>query len=172
MPRALLVGIEGDVQLSRQRGDVTLVCPGDACNPLLAPLDAPAIASFDHRLPWFGTLRGRIGTPVTPHLLPYVTAGVAFGEVKTSGTLAGFDAIGNAVNADFSHTTFRGGWTVGGGLEAHLGGNWTAKAEYLYMDFGFFSIAPASPVDATVAATINPRLTSNIVRAGINYKLY
>ena len=39
------------------------------------------------------------------------------------------------------------------------------------MDFGFLSIAPAVPVDATVAATINPRLTSNIVRAGINYKL-
>ncbi len=65
----------------------------------------------------------------------------------------------------------RGGWTVGGGLEAHLVGNWTAKAEYLYMDFGFLSIAPASPVDGAAATAINPRLTDNILRAGINYKL-
>ena len=56
-------------------------------------------------------------------------------------------------------------------MEAHLAGNWTAKAEYLYMDFGFLSIAPAQTLDATVATTINPRLTANIVRAGINYKL-
>jgi len=137
MPRALLVGIEGDVQISRQRGSATAFCPGEVCNAELEPLDAPVTASFDHRLPWFGTLRGRIGTPIAP----------------------------------FSHSVLKGGWTVGGGLEAHLGGNWTAKAEYLYMDFGFLTIAPAVTADATVAATINPRLTSNIVRAGINYKL-
>ena len=100
-----------------------------------------------------------------------MTAGVAFGEVKTGGTLSGFDAIGNPLNVAFSHNVTKGGWTVGGGLEAHLGGNWTAKAEYLYMDFGFLSVAPAPTLDATVAATINPRLTSSIVRAGINYKL-
>ena len=171
MPRALLVGIEGDVQMSRQRADVTAFCPGDICNPLLAPLDAPVIASFEHRLPWFGTLRGRVGTPITPHLLPYVTAGVAFGEIKSRGTLAGFDAIGNPLNAAFSHTAYKAGWTVGGGIEARLVGDWTAKAEYLYMDFGSLSIAPALPADATVAATINPRLTDNILRAGLNYKL-
>jgi hypothetical protein len=39
------------------------------------------------------------------------------------------------------------------------------------MDFGSLSIAPALPADATVAATINPRLIGNIVRAGLNYKL-
>ncbi len=169
--RLLVAGIEGDIQGPGRRAQGTAFCPGDVCNPGLAPLDAPVTASFDHGLSWYGTLRGRLGTAITPNLLPYVTAGVAFGEVKTSGTLSGFDAIGNPYSASFSHNAAKGGWTVGGGLEAHLAGNWTAKAEYLYMDFGFLSIAPAQTLDATVATTINPRLTANIVRAGINYKL-
>ena len=169
--RLLVAGIEGDIQGPARRAQGTEFCPGDVCNPGLAPLDAPVAVSFDHGLSWFGTLRGRLGTTITPGLLPYVTAGVAFGEVKTSGTLSGFDAIGNAFSAPFSHTASKAGWTVGGGLEGHLGGNWTAKAEYLYMDFGFLSVAPARTLDAPVATTINPRLTSSIVRAGLNYKL-
>ena len=115
-------------------------------------------------------MRGRLGTPVTPDLLAYATVGIAFGEVKSSGTMLGFDGAGNALNAVFSHTALKGGWTIGAGLEAHLFGNWTAKAEYLYMDFGSLAIVPALPLDATVVAVINPRLTDNIVRAGVNYK--
>ena len=32
-------------------------------------------------LPWFGTVRGRVGYLVTPTLLLYGTAGFAYGEV-------------------------------------------------------------------------------------------
>ena len=31
------------------------------------------------------------------------------------------------------------GWTAGGGLEFIIAGNWTAKAEYLYVDLGKFN---------------------------------
>jgi hypothetical protein len=107
MPRALLLGIEGDLQVSRQRGDVTVFCPGDACNPLLAPLDAPVIASFDHRLPWFGTLRGRLGAD---HAVPpAMTAGVAFGGVKTGARWA----TRSATRSTWPSATTSLGWLDG-----------------------------------------------------------
>jgi outer membrane immunogenic protein len=36
----------------------------------------------------------------------------------------------------FSMKGTRTGWTVGSGVEALLGGAWTAKIEYLYVDLG------------------------------------
>ncbi len=68
-----------------------------------------------------------------------------------------------------------------------LGGNWTAKAEYLYMDLGTQSVAglggvgstiiPNAPqggfttvVDTTFAAAANARIRDNIFRVGLNYR--
>jgi outer membrane immunogenic protein len=63
------------------------------------------------------------------------------------------------------------GWTVGAGLEASLGGNWTGKIEYLYMDFGKYTTgatlllnAPPSRVD------LASKVTDNILRVGVNYR--
>jgi opacity protein-like surface antigen len=61
---------------------------------------------------------------------PYVTGGVAVGEVMTAGTVFGFGGDGNPVNTIGGSTT-KAGLTVGGGLEARLFGNWTGKLEYL-----------------------------------------
>ena len=61
------------------------------------------------------------------------------------------------------------GRQVGGGVETHLGGNWTAKLEYLYVDLGSLT---------DIVITTNPDLTwtshsnirDHIVRVGVNYK--
>jgi opacity protein-like surface antigen len=65
----------------------------------------------------------------------------------------------------------KAGSTVGGGLEAYLGSNWTAKAEYLYVDLGHvtaigFAIAPVNPL---YSISYTEHLTENIVRLGVNY---
>jgi len=164
----LLTGIEGDLQYSTQRASYTSVCPGDVCNPLL--VDAPVTATFEQKLEWFATLRGRLGTTITPDVLAYITGGVVIGDIKTAGTIFGFDVNGSAVNTGFSHQLTRVGWTMGLGLEAHLVGNWTGKLEYLYMDFGSIPIAPAPAPDATVAGLFNSRISDNVVRLGLNYK--
>jgi outer membrane immunogenic protein len=70
----------------------------------------------------------------------------------------GFDGDGNPVNTIVSSHNTKAGWTVGGGIEGRLAGNWTARLEYLYLDLG------------TVATAFNSRVTDNIVRAGLNYK--
>ena len=43
---------------------------------------------------------------------------------------------GNPAINPFSNRSINAGWAAGGGIEAHLTGNWTGKLEYLYMDFG------------------------------------
>jgi outer membrane immunogenic protein len=86
--------------------------------------------------------------------LPYVTGGLAVGEVHA------WDALTPA-----SGSAFRAGWTVGGGIETVLAPNWTLKVEYLYMDLGsarLFNIVPGIPETVT--------FTDNILRIGINYK--
>jgi opacity protein-like surface antigen len=82
----------------------------------------------------------------------------------------GFDGDGNPVNTIVSSHNTKAGWTVGGGIEGRLAGNWTAKLEYLYLDLGTVSTVPALATNTTVAAAFSSRVTDNIVRAGINYK--
>ena len=57
------------------------------------------------------------------------------------------------------------GWTIGAGLEFALAQNWTAKAEYLYVDLGKFNCG----VSCGFIATNNVSFTTNLVRAGVNY---
>jgi outer membrane immunogenic protein len=86
--------------------------------------------------------------------MPYVTAGGAFGDIRAS--TPGF-AGGSASKA---------GWTVGGGLEFALGGNWTAKAEYLYVDLGSFNCG----LGCGAFTPDNVSLRANVVRGGLNYR--
>ena len=61
------------------------------------------------------------------------------------------------------------GWTVGGGVEWVVAGNWTAFAEYDYFDFGTPSVSFASNLGAT-AFTVNIKQNINSFLVGINYR--
>ena len=129
-----------------------------------------ALSDQGQKLEWFATLRGRLGATVTPGALAYVTAGLAVGEIMTAGTVFGIDGNGKPVNTIVSSHNTKAGWTVGGGIEGRLAGNWTAKLEYLYLDLGTVSTVPTPAMNATVATAFNSRVTDNIVRVGVNYK--
>ncbi len=76
---------------------------------------------------WLGTVRGRLGY-AADRFMPFVTGGVAFGDVKAS--TPGF---GSATNT-------QAGWTIGAGLEFAVAQNWTVKADVdLYVDLGKFN---------------------------------
>jgi outer membrane immunogenic protein len=103
-----------------------------------------------------GTFRGRIGYAAgsTGSLLPYLTGGAAFGNVR------GWDSLMSA-----SGTSLRTGWTAGAGIEAMITPQWTAKLEYFHADFGgsqLFDIVPGIP------ETVDLRLDS--ARIGLNYR--
>ena len=170
----MLAGVEADLNYSGQRARMRAACPGEVCNPALVGVasDPSVLALSDQgqKLEWFATLRGRLGAAVTPGALAYVTGGLAVGEIMTSGTVFGFDGDGNPVNTIVSSHNTKAGWTVGGGIEGRLAGNWTARLEYLYLDLGTVSTVPTPAANATVATAFNSRVTDNIVRAGLNYK--
>jgi outer membrane immunogenic protein len=102
---------------------------------------------------WLATVRGRVGVAFD-RFLPYVTGGLAVGDIN-----ANVSGIGSA-------TATNAGWTVGGGFEYALGNNWSTKLEYLHVNLGGFDCGTAC--SATPPATV--RMDEDLVRGGINYK--
>ena len=102
----------------------------------------------------FGTVRARAGLAFD-RVMPYVTAGVAFGR----GTVS--DTTGNVVT---SQSNTHVGWTIGAGLEAAATDNITIKAELLYVDLGtqLYTTLPGGSTDVTQRF--------GVIRAGVNYK--
>lgn len=145
-------GLEADIQGSGQKhsgafDDTDLLLPGSI--------------SFEDKLDWFGTVRGRIGYAIGDQgrWLPYITGGLAYGENKIdgAGTLDG-------VNVAFSQSKTDVGWTVGGGIEWAFADRWSAKLEYLYMDLG-----DSQTIDFTPLSSITSHhLRDNIARVGVN----
>ena len=165
-----LFGLEADIQGSGERGSSSTVCV--AC----ADDGTNITSTLTQKLDWFGTVRGRAGILVTPTVLLYGTGGLAYGDVKTGGSVTGNTVLGVPITVAFPGTSStRAGWTVGAGVEGRISGNWTAKLEYLYMDLGTVSAGPIAltgilvPVRTTAAASYSSHFTDNILRVGVNY---
>jgi outer membrane immunogenic protein len=84
--------------------------------------------TFNVDTSWIATARGRIGYSTGPALI-YATGGGAWVNLTESFTDTQFSGA-----ASSSKTL--SGWTVGGGIETTLWGNWSTKSEYLYVDVG------------------------------------
>ena len=97
--------------------------------------------------PWFGTTRARAGLALT-NVLFYATLGFAYGGGKIE--LAGL-----------SETNTHFGWAAGAGLEVGLTPNWSAKAEYLYVDLA---------AKTYLLTGASHSFESNILRFGLNYR--
>ena len=96
-------------------------------------------------------------------------AGIGF-DVAADGTTvlvaAGTTAQARMLLAEKGlPTSTNAGWTVGGGVEFALPGNWTAKAEYLHVDLGHNNCG----ANCGVAPTDNVSMHEDVVRAGLNY---
>jgi outer membrane immunogenic protein len=155
-------GLEADFQGSGQKADgvfaTTFVVPGFFA---AAPPTVTVTNSYTDKLEWFGTVRGRLGWAFD-RWMPYITGGWAYGHGEINGT----STVGALATA-FSTSQNYSGWTIGGGVEWAFANNWSAKLEYLYIDFGS---GPTIPVATTAFAVSVGRMTDNIVRAGVNYK--
>jgi len=185
--KSWVFGIEGDIDATGQDGTailgplstvvVTVPAPGALALPT-STVTTTTTGTYENKLSWLSTLRGRIGVLPSDRVLLYVTGGLAVGEVKstsavTTGTTTalsfGTAPAPTSAGALAGSSSTQAGWTVGVGIEGAIAGNWTAKLEYLYVDLGnvnntFAGLAPFAPL------TISTHVTDNILRAGINYR--
>ncbi len=83
--------------------------------------------------PWLGTLRMRLGYDVGRHFLPYISGGLALGQIKVQSSSP--DSNGAETNYD----KLASGLIVGTGVEVPFGtSRWGMKAEY-----DFVRLSPA-----------------------------
>lgn len=153
---AFVFGIESDIQGGKIDGTTTFLGS-----------DAGPAYSGETKLRWFGTTRGRIGYAFD-RFLPYVTGGVAYGEVTSKlsiqpGTFAA--PIGTPYFA--SNAARLTGYAIGGGIEAAITDNWSARVEYLRIDLGdadaFYDYGSAG------SAYAKADFAFDVVRLGLNY---
>jgi outer membrane immunogenic protein len=127
-------GVEADINWSDFSGGAA--CGATSCNT---------------DVPWFGTLRGRLGY-AADRFMPYITGGLAYGKVEANVPGVGTDSA------------TRIGWTAGVGAEYAFAPNMSWKTEYLYVDLGDFNCTSCG------APVPNVDFTSHIVRTGLNIR--
>jgi outer membrane immunogenic protein len=142
----LLIGVVTDIFGNGPSGESDPI-------PVAQGIDAVSASS----VPWFGTLRARVGLG-TDHTLFYLTGGLAVAQVRN----------------EISTTTFAGetvsnthlGWTVGAAVEQKLDENWGLFAEYAYYDLGAKDYTYSAPL---TVGTLELHPTFHQVKVGVNY---
>src|SRR5262249_8111567 len=128
------------------------------------PLSGAVVTSYEAKIEWFGTVRGRLGWLLNDGLLLYGTGGLAYGRVSVSGNVnesVSFPGFGGIccftpapATTTFSQSRTNTGFAAGGGLEGRLAPwlppNWTWKLEYLYLDLGSLNTSMLLNVASTV----------------------
>jgi outer membrane immunogenic protein len=140
-PNGIAGGLEGG--FNWQRGHFVYGVEAD----IQASGASNTFAPWQFSNPWFGTLRGRAGYAMN-NVLFYGTAGLAYGDVRGQNALTTQDAL-----------TL--GLAAGLGVEVGFAPHWTAKAEWMFLDFAntYYSVTGT-----------NNGLTANLIRMGVNYR--
>jgi outer membrane immunogenic protein len=178
-----LAGLEADFQWSGLKGSGDGILPSSVL--ALVAFPQPTFAATG-KLEWFGTARFRLGYLPREDLLLYGTAGFAYGRRSGSGTITLSNSIiGVSPGYSFTCTAFipcyagqgsdwSPGFAAGGGAEYRLWGNWSAKAEYLYLSFIQHDVRlNATNVSVPGAAFVNERferLDVHVARVGLNWR--
>jgi opacity protein-like surface antigen len=147
-----VAGLEGDIGWSNAKG--TKSFPGSA------PDFLKFFFSNNDNVDWIATATGRFGYAWNRALF-YVKAGGAWAKTFYSIT----DNTG-VLGTDTASPT-RAGVTVGAGLEFGLTANWSAKAEYAYVDLGSRHILLTG---GGFEDPVNFKDTIHEVKIGVNYR--
>ncbi len=174
-------GTGTSLTLATLNGPCSLGHLGDSASFSVAGF--PVSDTLSEKLDWFGTFRVRVGPTITPTILTYITGGLAYGQISVSNAVSGANVTGlqgtntftvvPGAGGGISNSTIKLGWTIGGGIEGVLWGNWTGKIEYLFVDLGTvsgtFNTTIATPAGNTLIGSYSSHVTDNILRVGISY---
>ncbi len=125
-------------------------------------------AVYSETVQFSGTLRARLGQAAGNWLF-YLTGGFAwsfdqFARTQISGTPAGSNVA--AGTGESQSLVPRYGGAAGAGADVALSDKWSARVEYLFIDYGSRDVA--FPV---AAEHFNSSLALQTVRVGLDYKL-
>ena len=142
-----LLGIEGDVGFANQATTLT----GFPFSPGFGIFSDGGADGLAVKTTWDASLRGRVGYLVTPTSLVYLTGGAAWQHYDVTSTCASSECtspsdFGFLPPLVITNSVTRPGWTLGGGFETALSGNWFLRADYRFADFGasHFTLARAA----------------------------
>ena len=127
-----------------------------------SPLDAPRLtpAPFNTTFDYIATARGRIGYAAGTWM-PYVTGGLAWGQTHVNLSDPGGMEPPKRTQAHV-------GWTAGIGVEFAVGGNWTAKAEYDYIELA----RRTYDLSDLGLPRVNVDPSVHTFKVGLNYRLW
>lgn len=158
---AIVYGVEGDFNAF----SATATLEQTAATTL-----GPVTMTNSMKTNWLATARARVGYAFDRSLI-YVTGGVAFADLRYTETWSepAFPAFGTST---VSKT--KAGAVIGAGWEYAFTNNWSAKAEYLHVRFGSVSNdwLLTTATGTTNAVHGSAKLSANIFRLGLNYKLW
>lgn len=137
-------GIEGTYSGSTLQGNSTCV----------------VALNCERELDWTATIVARLGF-TTGKALVYGLAGVAFGELSSDVSLAGFPIVSGSE----THT----GWTAGLGIEYAISNNIIARVEYAHTDFGEedYNLSAAGG-GLVIPAQVDTQIDT--IKVGVSYK--
>lgn len=157
--RRWIAGIEVDVGFADQQTRQANFFPGFAGTILpILPGEYSTVT-----LGWDASVRSRLGYLLTPSIMVFGTAGIAWQHV-------GLDVNCISICGAPTHgsgATVRPGWTIGSGIETAITGNWFARAEYRYADFGTFNLR-LNLQGATAGVPLD--VATHTMTAGLTYR--
>jgi high affinity Mn2+ porin len=159
----VLLGLEADA--SFPNSDVSIPFAVRGSQTITSPFTGQV--TYGEAVIYSGTVRGRVGYAFD-HFLLYGTGGMAWTFDQVTRTqVAGVPIVGTATpgTVDTSRP-WRVGWAAGTGVEIPITGSWTAKAEYLWTEFGRRSVGFSAG-----AQTFDSDLTMQSLRVGLNYRI-
>ncbi|MGU3496615.1 outer membrane protein [Xanthobacteraceae bacterium A53D] len=140
-PSGFLGGLHGGYNLQFAGSNVVIGAEAD--------YDWSGASSGAFKLNDLGTIRARLGFAVDRFLV-YGTFGAAHGSTE-------FQRFG------LTNSQSSWGWALGAGAEYAFDRNWSARAEYLYVDLG-------SSTYGTLFGPTSVGYDSSVLRAGVNYR--
>jgi outer membrane immunogenic protein len=142
---SFVIGGEADLDATWVDGNATFT------GGPIATFGSPGTATSQLR--WLDTFRARVGYNYG-QLLPYITGGAAYGNVRAIVTSPSGGAFAAGDDTRF-------GWTIGFGLEYMFAPSWSAKLEYNYVDLD----------TQTLLNVDNVSYRAHILKAGINWHI-
>jgi opacity protein-like surface antigen len=167
-----VVGVEGDIGAANLHGARTCGTGTGIVGGFLVGFN-PVSLNCQNVVNWMATGAARVGYS-WGRTLYYVKAGGAWADdtVNVSCIFGPTNGVaGSCLNQagvltnGFSTSGHRSGWLLGYGTEFDLGRNWSAKAEYTYIDFGSRTALATDRV-----TTLRDSGALSQVKVGVNYR--